>query len=107
MTNRVTHADELPYDNTTSGLSSEDVQAAIDELADGGAATRDGWTLVESASQPDFDAATNAGAILAVYRWGVDGTGAPYFDSAGVTSGEEAALWIDDSGQYVLVELDL
>lgn len=69
--------------------------------------TRNGWTLVESASQIDFDSATDAGAILAVYRWGVDGSGSPYFDSAGVTSGEEAALWLDDAGNYVLVELDL
>lgn len=69
--------------------------------------TRAGWTLVESASQPDFDATTDAGAVLAVYRWGVDGSGTPYFNSAGVSSGEEAALWLDDAGNYVLVELDL
>lgn len=33
MHNRVTHADELPYDNATSGLTADEVQAAIDEVA--------------------------------------------------------------------------
>lgn len=33
MKNRITHADELPYDGTAAGLVADDVQAAIDEVA--------------------------------------------------------------------------
>lgn len=46
MPNRVTHADEVPYDNTTSGMTADDVQDAIDELkASGGGSgsTVPGW----------------------------------------------------------------
>lgn len=76
-------------------------------LVDAVGGTRDGWTPVEAASQADFDDTTDADAILAVYRWGVDGSGDPYFNSAGVAAGEEAALWLNDSDGYVLVPLTL
>lgn len=64
-----------------------------------------GWTLVESVSQTGFDDTTDAGAILTTCRWGIDGSGDPYFDSAGVTSGEEAALWLTDDCEFKLVPL--
>ena len=32
--NPVTHADELPYSNATSGMAATDVQSAIDEVHD-------------------------------------------------------------------------
>lgn len=82
-------------------------QAEVDAAIAGITITREGWTLVESAQQDGFADTTDAGAILAVYRWGVDGSGNPYFDSSGVTSGEEAALWLNDNDEYALVELDL
>ena len=35
--------------------------------------------------------------------WGIDSGGVPYYNAAGVTSGEEAALlWDPDTNQYVL-----
>lgn len=68
-------------------------------------ALRDGWTLVESASQPDTDPTTSAGVILMTYRFGITSTGDPYFDVDGATAGEEAALWVTPDGEYVLVDL--
>jgi hypothetical protein len=47
--NRVTHADELPYDGTTSGLAATDVQAAIDEVSTAGG----GDLVVLSDDPPD------------------------------------------------------
>lgn len=64
-----------------------------------------GWTLVESVSQASFDASTDAGAVLLHCRWGIDSNGDPYFDDAGVTSGEEAALWLTDDCDFKLVPL--
>ena len=50
-------ADDVAYDNTTSGLNSTDVQAAIDELAGqsaGGVASKTVWFQDESAGQSAY-----------------------------------------------------
>lgn len=50
-------AEDVSYDNTTSGLVSDDVQGAIDELAQasaGGVASKTVWFRDESAGQSDY-----------------------------------------------------
>lgn len=50
-------ADKIDYDNTTSGLTATDAQAAIDEIAAqsaGGVASKNIWVEDESAGQSDY-----------------------------------------------------
>ena len=51
------NAEDVAYDNTTSGLTSDDVQAAIDELAEasaGGVASKTIYVTDESSGQSDY-----------------------------------------------------
>lgn len=61
-------AGDVTYDNTTSGLSADDVQEAIDALAQGGGATVDGGTislpLSWSGSGPYTQTVTVTGATV-------------------------------------------
>ena len=58
-------AEDVDYDNTTSGLTATDVQAAIDELAQGGGAGT--WTLAGSETGTTAIAMpANANEIIAI-----------------------------------------
>src|SRR5690606_23505485 len=54
-------ADEGSYDNTTSGLTATDVQAAIDELAAGSGAAPTAYTVITEASAFTADPGTHDG----------------------------------------------
>lgn len=62
----------------------------------------EGLIVVEAGSQ---DSATiGGGGVTVTWRWGIDGSDAPYFDAAGVTTGEEAVLAVDPiDGTYLLI----
>ena len=72
-------ASEVAFDNAASGLTSGNVQAAIDELAAGGTVDTDDQTLT-------FDTGTN---ILGIE----DGN---TVDLSSLTSGEGSSLWIEN-----------
>ena len=68
--------------------------AILDDLV-----TWDGTTWVARANPAnlntliEYASADSNGALL--FRWGINTSGQPYFDAAGVTTGTEAALWRD------------
>lgn len=89
--------------------SGSGTSSAPTSVTDTGAGTGSGLIAVEAAQQEAFDATTDPSAITATFRWGIDADGVPYFNDAGVTSGEEAVLAIRPNGtswSWVLVPLE-
>lgn len=63
-----------------------------------------GLVVVEAGSQAS--AIDGTGGIELTWRWGIDASDDPYFDTAGVTAGEEAVLALDPTdGTYKLVSI--
>jgi len=63
-------ADDVPYDNTASGLTALDVQTAIDELDDAIAASGDGWGSQVAQTTPRLDGDGTAGDPLDIAQQG-------------------------------------
>lgn len=62
----------------------------------------EGLVVVEAGSQGS--AIDGSGGITVTWRWGIDAADIPYFESTGVTAGEQAVLALDPTdGTYQLV----
>lgn len=96
-------ADEIAYDNTTSGLTATDVQAAVDELAasgpGGGSGTvhiaTDGSTTV---SDPDTIEIVGTGGISVTATESPTGTAHFEVDGSGITGGTLPWFNVEDYG---------
>lgn len=100
--------DDLTDVDTTTTPPTDGQALVFDDAADEWtpgtvvAAGLAGLVVVEAGSQAS--ATTGAGGISVDWRWGIDASGDPYFESAGVTAGEEAVLAMDPTtGVYSLI----
>lgn len=84
----------LPADPT------DDMHAATKQYVDDNAGG--GTVFTVDAGTPTYD--DSSGLVLSwTSKWGIDGSGNPYFNDAGVTSGDEAALMRDsETGAFFL-----
>ncbi|HKY89370.1 MAG TPA: hypothetical protein VJ141_05275 [Candidatus Limnocylindrales bacterium] len=81
----------------TGSIAATDVQGAIEEVA----TESGGNKFVVDPGAPSY--AGTPLVVSVVSKFGIDGSGNPYYNAAGVTSGEEAALMRDpDTDQYLL-----
>lgn len=97
-------AEDVDYDNATSGLTATDVQAAIDELVAGASAA--GLIPVDTGSVAYDTSTPGEIGITVTSDWGVD-SGVAYYDDGGASAGEEAALfWDPATSQYAVIPFE-
>lgn len=88
-----------------TGLADDDHTQYLNETRHDALAHGDTFTV--DPGTPTYDDSGDGVGVTVTSQWGITSGGAPYFDPAGVTSGDEAALLYNPAtGQYRLVRYE-
>lgn len=97
-------ANNVVYDNTTSGLTATDVQAAIDELAQGGAATVEADDVTYDNTTSGLSA-TNVQAAIDEVAQGGAASNITFTPSSGITPESDSYYVVKNGVVYITVHV--